>query len=187
MLAPLRSTLERRQPPSRDVADATTGAGDRAGNRKYRPENTEVVTGVPAADVREAAKLLGRPNDLWQELERGSIDFLLVAIPIVKRGGRLVGTKRAYEDEFVTENGKANFVAREPELDRWRSACVPARGDQAQRRVPLLRHHRPLPGSLAVGLHLPLDDRARHAGPVPRDHDQPPRRRRARRDTARIP
>ena len=42
------------------------------------------------------------------------------------------------------------------ELDRRRSARVPARGDQAERAVPVLRHHGPLPDGLAVGLHVPL-------------------------------
>ncbi len=42
-----------------------------------------------------------------------------IQIPIVKKGGQLVGTKRAYEDKFATENGKANFVARD---QKWTNA-----------------------------------------------------------------
>jgi arsenite oxidase large subunit len=36
-----------------------------------------------------------------------------IQIPITKNGGELVGTKRAYEDKFLTPNGKANFVPRD--------------------------------------------------------------------------
>jgi arsenite oxidase large subunit len=36
-----------------------------------------------------------------------------IQIPITKKGGELVGTKRAYEDKFATPDGKANFVARD--------------------------------------------------------------------------
>jgi arsenite oxidase large subunit len=41
-----------------------------------------------------------------------------VQIPVTKKGDELVGTKRAYEDEFVTPNGKANFVARDQKWTR---------------------------------------------------------------------
>jgi arsenite oxidase large subunit len=40
---------------------------------KYRPEATEVVTGVPAAKVRRAARLLGRPNKTSIMFEKGLI------------------------------------------------------------------------------------------------------------------
>ena len=50
-----------------------------------------------------------------------------IQIPITKQGGELVGTKRAYEDKFDTPDGKANFVAARPELDRRRPARLPAR------------------------------------------------------------
>ena len=40
---------------------------------KYTPENTEVVTGVPAASVREAARLLGAPNKTSILFEKGVI------------------------------------------------------------------------------------------------------------------
>src|SRR5918996_1162821 len=40
---------------------------------KYRPENTEVVTGVPARKVRQAARLLGRPNKTSIMFEKGLI------------------------------------------------------------------------------------------------------------------
>jgi len=36
-----------------------------------------------------------------------------IQMPITEQGGDLVGTKRAYEDKFATEDGKANFVARD--------------------------------------------------------------------------
>src|ERR687897_1608891 len=38
-----------------------------------------------------------------------------IQIPIAKKGGQLVGTKRAYEDKFATPDGKANFVAHDQE------------------------------------------------------------------------
>jgi arsenite oxidase large subunit len=40
---------------------------------KYRPENTEVVTGVPAAKVRKAARLLGKPHKSSILFEKGLI------------------------------------------------------------------------------------------------------------------
>jgi arsenite oxidase large subunit len=40
---------------------------------KYKPENTEVVTGVPAAKVRKAAALLGKPNKTSIIFEKGLI------------------------------------------------------------------------------------------------------------------
>ncbi len=40
---------------------------------KYRPENTAVVTGVPAAKVRKAARLLGRPKKTSIIFEKGVI------------------------------------------------------------------------------------------------------------------
>jgi arsenite oxidase large subunit len=40
---------------------------------KYKPENTEVVTGVPAAKVRKAAQLLGKPNKSSILFEKGVI------------------------------------------------------------------------------------------------------------------
>jgi arsenite oxidase large subunit len=40
---------------------------------KYRPENTAVVTGVPAAKVRRAARLLGRPKKTSIIFEKGVI------------------------------------------------------------------------------------------------------------------
>jgi len=40
---------------------------------KYRPENTEIVTGVPAAKVRKAAQLLGKPNKSSILFEKGLI------------------------------------------------------------------------------------------------------------------
>src|ERR671919_305112 len=40
---------------------------------KYRPQNTEVVTGVAAADVRKAANLLGKPNKTSSLFEKGLI------------------------------------------------------------------------------------------------------------------
>jgi anaerobic selenocysteine-containing dehydrogenase len=36
-----------------------------------------------------------------------------IQIPITKKNGQLVGTKRAYEDKFATPDGMANFVARD--------------------------------------------------------------------------
>jgi arsenite oxidase large subunit len=42
-----------------------------------------------------------------------------IQIPITKKGGQLVGTKRAYEDKFATPDGKANFVARD---QKWTDA-----------------------------------------------------------------
>jgi arsenite oxidase large subunit len=59
----------------------------------------------------EEGKTLGLdllPRDRLKQLENNGIQ-----IPITKQGGELVGTKRAYEDEFLTPNGKANFVARD--------------------------------------------------------------------------
>jgi arsenite oxidase large subunit len=40
---------------------------------KYTPENTEAVTGVPAAKVRRAAQLLGKPNKTSILFEKGVI------------------------------------------------------------------------------------------------------------------
>ena len=40
---------------------------------KYKPESTEIVTGVPAAKVRTAAKLLGKPNKSSLLFEKGVI------------------------------------------------------------------------------------------------------------------
>jgi arsenite oxidase large subunit len=40
---------------------------------KYRPENTQVVTGVPAAKVRQAARLLGKPHKSSILFEKGLI------------------------------------------------------------------------------------------------------------------
>ena len=40
---------------------------------KYTPENTEAVTGVPAAKVRKAAQLLGKPNKSSILFEKGVI------------------------------------------------------------------------------------------------------------------
>src|ERR687897_753919 len=42
-----------------------------------------------------------------------------IQIPIARKGGQLVGTKRAYEDKFATEDGKANFV---PRNQNWTDA-----------------------------------------------------------------
>jgi arsenite oxidase large subunit len=59
----------------------------------------------------EEGKTLGLDllsRDRLKQLENNGIQ-----IPIVRQGNELVGTKRAYEDEFLTPNGKANFVARD--------------------------------------------------------------------------
>jgi arsenite oxidase large subunit len=40
---------------------------------KYEPENTEIVTGVPAAKLRKAAQLLGKPNKSSILFEKGLI------------------------------------------------------------------------------------------------------------------
>jgi arsenite oxidase large subunit len=64
-----------------------------------------------AMQQTEEGKTLGLdllPRDRLKQLENNGIQ-----IPITKEGDELVGTKRAYEDEFVTPNGKANFVARD--------------------------------------------------------------------------
>src|ERR671919_2318140 len=72
-------------------------------------EDHESVYG--AMQDTEEGKALGLdllPRDRLKQLENNGIQ-----IPITKEGNELVGTKRAYEDEFVTPNGKANFVARD--------------------------------------------------------------------------
>jgi anaerobic selenocysteine-containing dehydrogenase len=42
-----------------------------------------------------------------------------IQLPITKKGGELVGTKRAYADKFDTPDGKANFVPRD---QQWTKA-----------------------------------------------------------------
>jgi arsenite oxidase large subunit len=81
---------------------------------KYRPENTEVVTGVPAAKVRRAAKLLGRPNKtsimfekglIWQGTQNEAVMStyanLALLLGSVGQEGRVFGRQGGHQDAYM--------------------------------------------------------------------------------------
>jgi arsenite oxidase large subunit len=71
-------------------------------------DHASVYEGLQATEEGKALGLDLLSRDRLKELGTNGIQ-----IPITKRGDELVGTKRAYEDKFATENGKANFVPRD--------------------------------------------------------------------------
>ena len=80
--------------------------------------------------------------------------------PTKRRGGRLVGTERIYEDGFATDDRKARFVARDQD---WTDADPLAFLPEAVKpsaEFPFFVTTRALPDDLAVGLHVPLPQRA---------------------------
>jgi arsenite oxidase large subunit len=81
---------------------------------KYRPENTEAVTGVPAAKVRQAAKLIGRPNKtsilfekgvIWQgtqnEAVMSSYANLALLLGSVGQEARVFGRQGGHQDAYM--------------------------------------------------------------------------------------
>lgn len=81
---------------------------------KYRPEATEVVTGVPAAKVRRAAKLLGRPNKtsilfekglIWQGTQNEAVMStyanLALLLGSVGQEGRVFGRQGGHQDAYM--------------------------------------------------------------------------------------
>src|SRR5919106_2527510 len=81
---------------------------------KYRPENTEVVTGVAAADVRKAANLLGKPNKtsslfekglIWQGTQNEAVMStyanLALLLGSVGREGQVFGRQGGHQDAYM--------------------------------------------------------------------------------------
>jgi anaerobic selenocysteine-containing dehydrogenase len=81
---------------------------------KYRPENTEVVTGVPASKVRRAARLLGRPNKtsilfekglIWQGTQNEAVMStyanLALLLGSVGRQGQVFGRQGGHQDAYM--------------------------------------------------------------------------------------
>jgi arsenite oxidase large subunit len=81
---------------------------------KYRPENTESVTGVPAAKVRQAAKLLGKPNKtsilfekglIWQGTQNEAVMStyanLALLLGSVGREGQVFGRQGGHQDAYM--------------------------------------------------------------------------------------
>jgi arsenite oxidase large subunit len=81
---------------------------------KYRPENTEVVTGVPARKVRQAAKLLGKPNKtsilfekglIWQGTQNEAVMStyanLALLLGSVGQEGRVFGRQGGHQDAYM--------------------------------------------------------------------------------------
>jgi anaerobic selenocysteine-containing dehydrogenase len=74
-------------------------------------DHASVYEGLQRTEEGETLGLDLLSRDRLKQLGNNGIQ-----IPLTKSGNELVGTKRAYEDEFLTPNGKANFVARD---QRW--------------------------------------------------------------------
>ena len=85
-----------------------------ASQSKYRPENTEVVTGVPAAQVREAARMLGKPNKtsilfekglIWQGTQNEAVMStyanLALLLGSVGREGQVFGRQGGHQDAYM--------------------------------------------------------------------------------------
>src|SRR5918996_541828 len=85
-----------------------------ASQEKYRPENTEVVTGVPAAKVREAARLLGQPNKtsilfekglIWQGTQNEAVMStyanLALLLGSVGQEARVFGRQGGHQDAYM--------------------------------------------------------------------------------------
>src|ERR671911_850384 len=81
---------------------------------KYRPENTEVVTGVPAGKVRQAAELLGKPNKssilfekglIWQGTQNEAVMStyanLALLLGSVGREGQVFGRQGGHQDAYM--------------------------------------------------------------------------------------
>jgi arsenite oxidase large subunit len=81
---------------------------------KYRPENTEVVTGVPAEKVRRAARLIGRPNKtsimfekglIWQGTQNEAVMStyanLALLLGSVGQEGRVFGRQGGHQDAYM--------------------------------------------------------------------------------------
>ncbi len=81
---------------------------------KYRPENTEVVTGVPAAKVRRAAKLIGKPKKtailfekglIWQGTQNEAVMStyanLALLLGSVGQEGRVFGRQGGHQDAYM--------------------------------------------------------------------------------------
>jgi arsenite oxidase large subunit len=82
--------------------------------QKYRPEDTEVVTGVPAAKVREAATMLGKPNKtsilfekglIWQGTQNEAVMStyanLALLLGSVGREGQVFGRQGGHQDAYM--------------------------------------------------------------------------------------
>src|ERR687897_246280 len=85
-----------------------------ASRSKYRPENTEVVTGVPAGKVRRAARLLGKPNKtsilfekglIWQGTQNEAVMStyanLALLLGSVGREGQVFGRQGGHQDAYM--------------------------------------------------------------------------------------
>lgn len=83
-------------------------------NSKYRPQNSEAVTGVPAEKIRAAAKLLGKPNKtsilfekgvIWQgtqnEAVLSSYANLALLLGAPGREGRVFGRQGGHQDAYM--------------------------------------------------------------------------------------
>jgi arsenite oxidase large subunit len=81
---------------------------------KYRPENTEVVTGVPAASVEKAARMLGKPNKtsilfekglIWQGTQNEAVMStyanLALLLGSVGREGQVFGRQGGHQDAYM--------------------------------------------------------------------------------------
>ncbi|MBA3329864.1 MAG: molybdopterin-dependent oxidoreductase [Actinobacteria bacterium] len=81
---------------------------------KYRPENARRVTGVPATQVRKAARLLGRPNDSSILFEKGIIwsgtqneavmstyANLALLVGAIGRPGRVFGRQGGHQSAYM--------------------------------------------------------------------------------------
>jgi len=81
---------------------------------KYRPANTEAVTGVPAEKVRRAARLLGRPNKtsilfekgvIWQGTQNEAVMStyanLALLLGSVGREGQVFGRQGGHQDAYM--------------------------------------------------------------------------------------
>lgn len=82
--------------------------------RKYRPERSAAVTGVPAEKLRAAAELLGKPNKtsilfekgvIWQgtqnEAVMSSYANLALLLGSVGREGRVFGRQGGHQDAYM--------------------------------------------------------------------------------------
>jgi arsenite oxidase large subunit len=81
---------------------------------KYKPENTEVVTGVPAAQVRKAAALLGNPKKtsilfekgiIWSGTQNESVMSsyanLALLLGSIGRPGRVFGRQGGHQSAYM--------------------------------------------------------------------------------------
>jgi arsenite oxidase large subunit len=81
---------------------------------KYKPENTQVVTGVPAAKVRKAASLLGKPKKtsilfekgvIWSGTQNESVMSsyanLALLLGSIGREGRVFGRQGGHQSAYM--------------------------------------------------------------------------------------